>query len=499
MEDLEYIAGAHQALLDDPAALTRLHELRGWTPEAIGALNLGIDDGRIVIPVTDHNDKLVGLLRYQPNPEQRNGTPKMLAAPNSSRELFPPPERLPPDATVWLVEGEADAIAAHSIGLAATACPGASAWTTDWAPRFTDRHVIVCTDCDPPGRGLAQRAADDLAETAASVRIVDLAATRDDGYDISDLIQEDPEATTDQLFDLFQGLANHATPHLRATERPPRPRVTLTQLRQAITDHLDGKRPTPAWPIPFHELREATDGGIRPGEVWVISGWTSNGKSIYADMIADTVSAAGASVHLYLTEMTIVQRGLRMIARRAGLPMTALRRGQLSDTQRTRALAAVQELPYAASIVTDWTPTQVAADIRATRTNVAIVDLLHGFDYRDERELSAIVSAFAKAATTDTSGQGGSAIILICQLNDGQMRDTRSVRRPRPGLHSLKGASWIKQRCDVVLFTYLEDDEEGRPTTTGEVFIAKNRNGGTGEPVKVELNPLSLKFEEAAA
>jgi hypothetical protein len=51
----------------------------------------------------------------------------MLVAKDTPRQLFPPPETLPADATVYVVEGEPDAVAMRSLGLAAVAVPGAQA------------------------------------------------------------------------------------------------------------------------------------------------------------------------------------------------------------------------------------------------------------------------------------------------------------------------------------------------------------------------------------
>jgi hypothetical protein len=168
--------------------------------------------------------------------------------------------------------------------------------------------------------------------------------------------------------------------------------------------------------------------------VWILAGYTNHGKSIYADMLADCCSDAGARVHLYMTEMTIVQRGLRLLARRTGIPFRVLRRRELNGDQMAVARREIALLNYGATVVTDWTPRQVAADIRATRTNVAIIDLLHGFHYSDERQLSEFIIEFAAAATTDAGGIGtGSAIVLVCHLNDAQMRDSRSPARPKPG------------------------------------------------------------------
>lgn len=495
MSDADIINGAHEALLGDAAALARLNELRGWTREAVEVLGLGVDRGRVLIPVLGQDGQIGALLRYQPNPDKRDGTPKMTSAPGSRRDLFPPPETIDPAATVWLVEGEPDAISAASVGLAAVAVPGSQGWKPAMAERFQGRDVIVCCDCDMPGRSLAEKASDDLLEHARSVRKLDLSPARDDAYDIGDLVKEgrdDPAAVRG----LLDRLANNAPFHIAVADRPPRPRLTVGDWRHALTDYMDGKNEPPAWPIPFQELCDAADGGIRPGEVWILAGYTNHGKSIYADMLADSVAAAGARVHLYMTEMTIVQRGLRLLARRTGIPFRALRRRWLDENQRARVDKAIKELDYGATVVSNWTPYQVAADINATGTNVAIIDLLHGFHYSDERELSAFVNAFAASATTDAGGTGsGSAVVLVCHLNDAQMRDSRSPARPKPGLHSLKGATSIKQRADTVMFAWLQDNDDGIPTDDGEVWIAKARNGGAASQ-SVELDREALVFRE---
>lgn len=491
MNDL--VLKAHQALIADETVLARLNELRGWTRQAVETLTLGIDRGRIVMPVTDGEMRVTALMSYQPNPEKRDGAPKMTTAPGSQRDLFPAPESIDPAATLWIVEGEPDAVSAASIGLAGVAVPGSQGWKPGMAERFAGRDVIVCCDCDNPGRSLADRVADELVGTARSVRKVDLAPARDDAYDIGDLVKEGRDAP-ETVRRMLERMADRAPVHLPVEDRPPRPSLTTADWRKALTDYIDGHGNQPAWPIPFPILNEATDGGIRPGEVWILAGYTSHGKSIYADMLADTTSKAGARVHLYMTEMTIVQRGLRLLARRTGIPFRNLRQRSLTEEHKALLKREIALLDYGATVVTDWTPQQVAADIRATGTNIAIVDLLHGFHYSDERELSAHIQAFAAAATTDAGGTGsGSAVVLVCHLNDAQMRDSRSPARPRPGMHSLKGATSIKQRADTVMFVWLEDNEDGVPTDFGEVWIAKARNGSP-ESQKVELDRGALMF-----
>lgn len=56
---------------------------------------------------------------------------------------------------------------------------------------FRDRHVVISSDADRPGRAHAQKVAKAIHGVAASVRIVDLYPDRYDGSDVSDFIAND--------------------------------------------------------------------------------------------------------------------------------------------------------------------------------------------------------------------------------------------------------------------------------------------------------------------
>lgn len=176
-----------EGLLADERLLERLRSLRGWTREALQALEIGYDGVWIVFPVSDAMGKLVGVNRYEPDPARRNGRPKMVADRGSERNLFPRPEllvegarvpgcRTPIGAGTWhlLVEGEPDAVSAWSVGLPAVAVPGVNGWKHQWAERFLGRRVCVVFDRDEAGRSAAPSVARDLAQTAAEVRVLGL-------------------------------------------------------------------------------------------------------------------------------------------------------------------------------------------------------------------------------------------------------------------------------------------------------------------------------------
>ncbi len=164
-------AGYVTALLCNASAMQVLLERRGWTQSAIAKLGIGYDvgTGRVTLPMRVDRE-LVGHLRYSPAGE----VPKMLAEQGVPRTLFPEPETLASEDWVFVVEGEPDAVAAHSIGLTAVGVPGVHGWRDEYAPRFTGRSVAVITDTDDEGRALAARLATSLTPVASRFVALDL-------------------------------------------------------------------------------------------------------------------------------------------------------------------------------------------------------------------------------------------------------------------------------------------------------------------------------------
>ena len=169
-----------------PPRVLRAEQRKLWSLATLCELGCGWDRGRVMIPVRDGAGRLCGVLRYAP---RHDHAPKMLAVAGTRLELVPHPATI---ATEWVVvvEGPPDMISARSRGLPAVAVPGDHAWEPEWACLFSGRRVSVVMDCDAAGREAAGRIAGDLAQTARSVVVVELAPERTDGYDLTDWLSE---------------------------------------------------------------------------------------------------------------------------------------------------------------------------------------------------------------------------------------------------------------------------------------------------------------------
>ena len=104
------------------------------------------------------------------------------------------------------------AITATSIGLAAVGLPGAQSWQQEWRDRFRDRRVCIVFDSDAAGRGAAAKVAKDLVSVTQELRLLDLASSREDGFDLSDRVAElqGDRVDDEQIAGLFELWASRA-------------------------------------------------------------------------------------------------------------------------------------------------------------------------------------------------------------------------------------------------------------------------------------------------
>ena len=127
------------------------------------------------------------------------------------RELRAACERGEP---VCVVEGEKKAdLLAQRIGLAATtnAFGANGEFPPEWAAHFVGASfVIVLADSDPSGRACAQRRCSLLAEAGIPSVVVELYATRSDGLDIIDWLEEHAQANKTDLLDELDRLISRA-------------------------------------------------------------------------------------------------------------------------------------------------------------------------------------------------------------------------------------------------------------------------------------------------
>ena len=248
-------------------------------------------------------------------------------------------------------------------------------------------------------------------------------------------------------------------------------------------------------PTGLRDLDRRLGGGLGAGQLVVIAGRPSMGKSILAQTIAANVAGGGGAVVMFSLEMTndeIAERLLSSAARvdiqRLKQKMRASKQASLDDGQ----VEAYAKLQQAANkhldlpLFVDQTSSPTPLDIRARSRRIqrqyglslVVIDYLQlmtmpGRHETREREV-ATISRLLKGLATDL----GVPVVAVSQLNRGV--ETRNDKRPT--LADLRESGSIEQDADKVLLLYRDDYYNPESTQAGvaEVHVAKNRQGETG-------------------
>lgn len=236
----------------------------------------------------------------------------------------------------------------------------------------------------------------------------------------------------------------------------------------------------------YHEFDKMT-AGLQPGDLIIIAGRPSMGKTTFAINIAEN-AAIGAQVPtaIFSMEMPSEQLAFRMISSLGRVDQTHLRTGKFPDDDWSRINTAVQLMSDAPIFIDDTaalSPTEIRARARRLKREhglgLIVLDYLqlmqvHGNTENRATEISEI-SRSLKALAKELSVP----IIALSQLN----RSVEQRTDKRPVMSDLRESGAIEQDADLIIFIYRE--EVYNPDTpkkgVADITIAKQRNGPIGD------------------
>ena len=249
---------------------------------------------------------------------------------------------------------------------------------------------------------------------------------------------------------------------------------------------------------------DALTAGLQRGELIVIAGRPSMGKTTLAVNIAEN-AAIGQKVPtaIFSMEMSAEQLTFRMIGSIGRVNQSGLRRGRLSDEDWSRIDSAVSMMSTAPIFVDDspgLSPTDVRARARRLKRehNLGLIVV----DYLQLMQVAGTVENRATEISEISRGLKALAkeldlpVIALSQLN-------RSVEQrvdKRPVMSDLRESGAIEQDADVIVFIYREEVYDKETTRKGiaDIIIGKQRNGPIGEFHLTFLGEFT-KFENLVA
>jgi len=280
----------------------------------------------------------------------------------------------------------------------------------------------------------------------------------------------------------------------------------LGEVVDRIQELYEQENPSEITGVPsgFIDLDRMTS-GFQPGDMIVIAGRPSMGKTAFALNIAEHIGVdLGLPVAIFSLEMSGPQLAMRFLSSVGRLDSHRIRTGRLNDDEWDKMTVALGKL-HNAPIHVDETGAINATDLRARARRLArqfggklgliVIDylqLMTSVKDNENRateisEISRSIKALAKELQVP--------ILALSQLS----RKVEERTDKRPLMSDLRESGAIEQDADIILMMYRE--EYYKPDTqdkgVAEVIIGKHRNGPTGM-VKLTFLGEYTKFVNAA-
>jgi replicative DNA helicase len=325
--------------------------------------------------------------------------------------------------------------------------------------------------------------------------------------EVASKIQSDAYEDTTDVFELLdkteQSIFQISDSNLRKNYDNMRNLMARAiQELQLMKEHKDGLTGVPSG---FTELDRMTSGWQR-SDLVIIAARPGMGKTAFVvSALRNAAVDFKIPVALFSLEMASVQLVNRMISAEAELESEKIKKGNLAEHEWAQLVHKTSRLS-SAPIFIDDTPGLSILELRAKcrrlkaehGIQIIVIDylqLMRGDQGGNREQEIASISRSLKGIAKELNVP----VLALSQLSRGV--ETRGGDK-KPQLSDLRESGSIEQDADIVMFLYRPEyykitvDEEGMPTQgTGEVIIAKHRNGSTGS-VKLKFIGKYTKFAD---
>ncbi|HEY1726560.1 MAG TPA: replicative DNA helicase [Steroidobacteraceae bacterium] len=229
-------------------------------------------------------------------------------------------------------------------------------------------------------------------------------------------------------------------------------------------------------------------GGLRPGDLIIVAGRPSMGKTTLAVNMAEFAAVSPdtkGSVAIFSMEMPSEQLVTRMLASIGHVPLNSIRSGRISDEDWVRITAATSQLSEA-RIFIDESPALTPTDLRARARrlkrehglDLVVVDYLQLMQVPGTKENRATEIAEISRGLKALAKELAVPVIALSQLN----RSVEQRNEKKPVMSDLRESGSLEQDADMILLIYRDEVYDRNTTKKGiaEIDLAKHRNGETG-------------------
>jgi len=240
-------------------------------------------------------------------------------------------------------------------------------------------------------------------------------------------------------------------------------------------------------PTHFTELDNKL-AGLQDSNLIVLAARPGIGKTTFALNIASNAALQSKiPVGFFSLEMSKEELVDRLLVGRADIDAWRLKTGKLSDDDYKKLTEAMGDLSEAPIFIDDTPGISIlemrtkARKLKAEHdVKLIIVDYLQLADSGRRFESRVQEVSFVSQGLKNLARELHVPVIALSQLSRAiEQRNTK-----KPQLSDLRESGAIEQDADVVMFLYFEDESEDlldQSKRLIKLFIAKHRNGATGE------------------
>ena len=257
------------------------------------------------------------------------------------------------------------------------------------------------------------------------------------------------------------------------------------------------------------DLDRKIAGGFMPGQLVIVAGRPSMGKSAFAQGIAENIAHKGKAVLFFSLEMGAYEIMDRYLCKHAGIAMDRLKiKGGLQQADYAKIAAILPMMMNTPLYICDKSGITAPELIKSIaifkeymstknlELGLIVIDYLQLMSAKNpkanrEAEISEMTRALKIAAR-----ELDVPIMALSQLNRGL--ENRTEKRPQ--MADLRESGAIEQDADIVIGLFREEVySKGKEEIKGiaEACILKNRNGEL-ENVKMLFNGARFEFKNYA-
>jgi len=242
-------------------------------------------------------------------------------------------------------------------------------------------------------------------------------------------------------------------------------------------------------PTGFSKFDEKTT-GLQKGDLIIVAGRPSMGKTAFAMNIAENASIKNDAVTaIFSMEMPGSQLSMRLLASVGRVNQQRLRNGNLTDDDMPRLTSAVAILSKANIFIDDTaalTPLDIRARARRLKREKGALDLIV-IDYMQLMRFNNSVENRATELSEISRSLKALArelevpVIALSQLN----RAVENRTDKRPMMSDLRESGAIEQDADLIAFIYRDEvyNPDSPDKGKAEILVKKQRNGPTFDTV----------------